>query len=104
MGVFVFHTLPCVAITSGLSVRPKKLIGNAQKSINQLDQINALKDFNLTLDGPDEFTLWFTQTLMKTQTNGLKHGVEVGDGVKRFTNMTNGGPVFIYVKNDKILE
>ena len=74
-----------------------------KKSINQLDQINALKDFNLTLDGPDEFTLWFTQTLMKTQTNGLKHGVEVGDGVQRFTNMTNGGPVFIYVKNDKII-
>ena len=74
-----------------------------KKSINQLDQINALKDFNLTLDGPDELTLWFTQTLMKTQTVGLKLGVEVGDGVKRYTNMTNGGPVFIYVKNDKII-
>ena len=74
-----------------------------KKSINQLDQINALKDFNLTLDGPDELTLWFTQTLMKTQTNGLKFGVDVGDGVKRYTNMTNGGPVFIYVKNDKII-
>ena len=74
-----------------------------KKSINQLDQINALKDFNLTLDGPDELTLWFTQTLMKTQTNGLKFGVDVGEGVKRYTNMTNGGPVFIYVKNDKII-
>ena len=61
-----------------------------KKSINQLDQINALKDFNLTLDGPDEFTLWFTQTLMKTQTNGLKHGVEVSDGVKpvSYTHLT----------------
>ncbi len=74
-----------------------------KKSINQLDQINALKDFNLTLDGPDELTLWFTQTLMKTQTNGLKFGIDVGDGVVRYTNMTNGGPVFLYVKNDKII-
>jgi len=74
-----------------------------KKSINQLDQINALKDFNLTLDGPDELTLWFTQTLMKTQTNGLQFGIDVGDGVVRYTNMTNGGPVFLYVKNDKII-
>ena len=74
-----------------------------KKSINQLDQINALKDFNLTLDGPDELTLWFTQTLMKTQTNGLQFGVDVGDGVVRYTNMTNGGPVFLYVKKDKII-
>ena len=74
-----------------------------KKSINQLNQINALKDFNLTLDGPDELTLWFTQTLMKTQTIGLKFGVNMGKGITRFTNMTNGGPVFLYVKNDKII-
>ena len=47
-----------------------------KKSINQLDQINALKDFVLTMDGPDELTLWFTQTLMKTQTIHLKFGTD----------------------------
>ena len=74
-----------------------------KKSINQLDQINALKDFVLTMDGPDELTLWFTQTLMKTQTIHLKFGTDLGNGEVRYTNMTNGGPVFIYVKNNKII-
>ena len=45
-----------------------------KRSINQLDQINALKDFILTMEGPDEYTLWFSQTLMRTQTIGLKFG------------------------------
>ena len=49
--------------------------------INQLDQINAMKDFLIGLDGPDHLTLWFTQTIMQTQTIGWEYGVEVGKGV-----------------------
>lgn len=71
--------------------------------INQLDQINAMKDFNIALEGPDELTLWFTQTLMIAQTIHWKFGLDQGNGVTRYTNMTNGGPVFIYVKNEKII-
>ncbi len=71
--------------------------------IDQLDQINAMKDFNLSLEGPDELTSWFTRTLIMTQSAGWRYGVEVGDGVKRYTNMTNGGPVFVYEKAGKIL-
>ncbi len=74
-----------------------------KRSINQLDQINALKDFILTMEGPDELTLWFTQTLMCTQTIGLKFGTDMGKGIIRYTNMTNGGPVFLYVKNNKLI-
>ena len=34
---------------------------------------------------------------------GWKFGVDVGDGETRYVNNTNGGPVFVYVKDDKIV-
>ena len=71
--------------------------------INWLDQINAQKDFNLTVDGPDDLTNWFAQTLMMSQSAGLKYGKKLRRGVTRYCNMTNGGPVFVDVKDGKIL-
>ena len=71
--------------------------------IDQLEQINALKDFVITLEGEEEEATWFTQTIMLTQTVGWKYGVDMGNGVMRYTNMTNGGPVFAYVKDDKVI-
>ena len=44
--------------------------------INWLDQINAQKDFVLTVDGPEDLTNWFAQTLMMSQTAGLKIGTQ----------------------------
>ena len=71
--------------------------------INWLDQINALKDFNLKMDGDDGLSNWFAQTLMMMQSVGWKIGTEMPDGTMRYCNMTNGGPVFIYVKDGKII-
>jgi len=71
--------------------------------INWLDQINAQKDFVLTVDGPEHLTNWFAQTLMMSQTAGLKYGKRLRGDVIRYCNMTNGGPVFVYVKDGKIL-
>ncbi|MCS5660913.1 MAG: molybdopterin-dependent oxidoreductase, partial [Dehalococcoidia bacterium] len=34
---------------------------------------------------------------------GWKYGIDQGNGVTRFTQMTNGGPIFAYVKNNKII-
>ncbi|HUZ74699.1 MAG TPA: molybdopterin-dependent oxidoreductase [Stellaceae bacterium] len=70
--------------------------------INWLDQINAQKDFKLTVDGPEDLTNWFAQTVMMIQTVGLKFGERLPDGTVRTCNMTNGGPVFVYVKDGKI--
>lgn len=36
--------------------------------INWLEQINAQKDFNLTVEGAEDLTNWFAQTLMMAQT------------------------------------
>ncbi len=71
--------------------------------IKWLDQINAQKDFVLTVDGPEYLTNWFAQTLMMSQSAGLKYGKRLRRGVTRYCNMTNGGPVFVYVKDGKIL-
>ncbi len=67
--------------------------------INWLNQINAIKDFNLTVDGPEDLTNWLAQTIMMSQTVGWKIGLRLADGTMRYCNMTNGGPVFVYVKD-----
>src|SRR5437660_2648945 len=71
--------------------------------INWLDQINAQKDFKLTVDGPEDLTNWFAQTIMLSQSAGYKIGEKQADGSTRYCNMTNGGPVFVYVKDGKIV-
>jgi trimethylamine-N-oxide reductase (cytochrome c) len=72
-------------------------------SRDQLVMINAMKTFQLTLDGPDELTSWFMETLSLIMTLGTKYGFPVGKGVTRYTSNTNGGPVFVYVKDGKII-
>src|SRR5882724_3020804 len=71
--------------------------------INWLRQINAQKDFVLSVDGPDDLTNWFAQTVMMSQSAGLRYGTRLDDGTMRYCNMTNGGPVFIDVKDGKII-
>src|SRR5215467_6951002 len=44
-----------------------------------------------------------SQTLMMSQSAGLKYGTRLRGGIIRHCNMTNGGPVFVYVKDGKIL-
>jgi molybdopterin guanine dinucleotide-containing S/N-oxide reductase-like protein len=72
-------------------------------SRNMLDFVNAAKTFQMELIGPDELTIWFAETLSMMLTEGTEYGVDSGNGIRRYTNNTNGGPVFVYVKNGKIL-
>ena len=34
-------------------------------------------------------------------TTGVRYGTDMGSGVMRYTSNTNGGPVFVYVKDGK---
>ena len=43
-------------------------------------QINAQKNFSLTLDGPEEVALWFTETILMAQSAGWRYGTDQGDG------------------------
>ena len=71
--------------------------------INFLEQINAQKDFNLTMKGPDDLTFFFAQTIIEAQRIDWTFGTPMPDGSTRYTNNTNGGPVFVYVKDGKII-
>ncbi len=69
----------------------------------QQDMIHAMKNFLIELEGPDDLASWFVETLALMMQAGMDYGVDAGDGVRRYVNNTNGGPVFVYVKDDKIL-
>jgi trimethylamine-N-oxide reductase (cytochrome c) len=101
-------------VTSRKGVHPKPDVTLAFKTagigaalltppINWLDQINAQKDFKLTVQGDDALVNWFAQTIMMVQTAHWKIGTPQPDGSIRYCNMTNGGPVFVYVKDGKII-
>jgi len=70
---------------------------------DQLEQISAMKNFQIGMEGPDELTSWFMETLSLMMSAGAKYGTDMGNGVKRYTSNTNGGPVTVYVKNGKIM-
>jgi len=71
--------------------------------IDWLEQIESAKGFRLRVDGPDELVYLFTQAMVATRRAGWEYGTDMGKGVRRFTSMTNGGPVFVYVKDAKIV-
>ena len=37
--------------------------------VNYQTRIDAIKNFNLMMEGPDELTSWFSETVMMSQTN-----------------------------------
>ena len=71
--------------------------------IDQLEQIDALKNFLVRLEGPDDNAVWFAQTVMAAMSGGWRIGRSMPDGTKRFCTMTNGGPLFVYVRDGKII-
>ena len=65
---------------------------------SQLQFIHAVKNFQVLTEGPDELTIWFSETLSLLMTAGAEYGVDCGKGITRYTSNTNGGPVFVYVE------
>jgi trimethylamine-N-oxide reductase (cytochrome c) len=70
---------------------------------DQLLLINAMKNFQIALTGPEELTSWWMETMSLMETSGLAYGREVEPGIRRFTSNTNGGPVFVYVQEGRII-
>ncbi|MGO9432320.1 molybdopterin-dependent oxidoreductase [Rhodoblastus sp.] len=70
---------------------------------DQGEIIHAAKNFKVVTVGRDDLLLWFTQTLNMSQTVGFEMGVKMPDGSRRYTTCTNGGPIFVYVKDGRIL-
>lgn len=94
------HAAPQVTLTFETAALGAKLM---TPPVDWAAQIAAQKGFELTLDGPDELACWFAQTIVAATRVGWSFGTARPDGTRRCTNMTNGGPVFVDVKDDKII-
>jgi len=94
------HPKPDVALAFKSKAVALKMLSPKQDFLFNID---AVKNFKTVMTGPDALLSWLTGTISMSQTIGCKYGEDQGDGVTRYTNNTNGGPVHVYVKNDKIL-
>jgi len=65
--------------------------------------VHAAKNFKVMVIGPDALCVWFMQLLNLMNSSGLKFGVRLRDGCVRHTMLTNGGPLFVHVKNGRIV-
>jgi len=70
---------------------------------DQLERIDAAKNFKILIEGDDALAVWFLGTLGQLESVYWKSGTDMGNGVTRYTNGTNGGPLFVYVKDGKII-
>lgn len=69
--------------------------------------VNAAKQGQIVLNGPDSDAMWFSGLLLKVFAFDVlylkNYGTKMPNGEIRYVNGTNGGPVFVYVKDDKIV-
>jgi trimethylamine-N-oxide reductase (cytochrome c) len=70
---------------------------------DQSEIVHAAKQFRVVVDGRDELVVWFMQLLNRITTIGLEQGRRMPDGTTRYTTCTNGGPLFVYVKDGRIV-
>jgi trimethylamine-N-oxide reductase (cytochrome c) len=70
---------------------------------DQLAMINAMKGFQMGLEGPEEASSWFMETLSLMLNAGIRYGTDMGGGEVRYTTNSNGGPVFVYVRDGRII-
>lgn len=65
--------------------------------------IDALKNFKATATGSDQHLVWFGQLMHVIGTSSWKYGQRSKDGTIRYTNLTNGGPIHVDVKDGRIV-
>jgi hypothetical protein len=65
--------------------------------------VHAAKNFKVVVMGPDHLATWWMQTLNAMAKSGLQFGTPMPDGTHRYTNLTNGGPLFVYVRDARIV-
>jgi molybdopterin guanine dinucleotide-containing S/N-oxide reductase-like protein len=65
--------------------------------------VHAAKNFKVMVVGPDPLCTWWMQLLNLSQTASLTMGTALPDGCTRYTMLTNGGPLFVHVKDGRIV-
>ncbi len=71
--------------------------------LDPMEIVSAAKNFAFEVQGEDDYTLHFTTLLNTMLTHHWKQGTPVAGGEIRYVNQTNGGPVFVYTKDGKIV-
>ena len=70
---------------------------------DQSEIVHAAKHFRVIVDGKSELVVWFMQLLNAIARVGMRYGTPMPDGTTRYTTCTNGGPLFMYVKDGRIV-
>lgn len=65
--------------------------------------VHAGKNFQMGVEGDDPLVCWWMELLGSMLTVGYKFGEKRQDGTHRYVNNTNGGPVYVDVKDGKIV-
>ena len=109
-----YYTLKGGRVTSKSGIHPnpdvtiffKNITAALETLVPPKDQLaitSAMKSFQIGIIGPEELTSWWAETLSVMVSMGAVFGLDVGNGVTRYTSNTEGGPVFVYVKDGKII-
>ena len=94
------HPKPDVALVfNDLDVALKILRPDAKIDF----KVHAAKNFLMTVDGPDPLANWLLQLIQRVFYEGFSYGKKMPDGCKRYTTITNGGPLHVYVRDGKIV-
>ncbi|QEL55644.1 molybdopterin-dependent oxidoreductase [Chromobacterium paludis] len=70
---------------------------------DQTKIVHAAKHFKVMVQGRDDLVVWFMQLMNTLQTATLQMGLPQRDGSQRYCTTTNGGPLFVYVKEGRIV-
>lgn len=65
--------------------------------------IHAAKNFQVVVTGRDATVVWFMQMMALMDSAGWGMGQTMPDGTTRFTTNTNGGPLFVFVRDGRIV-
>src|SRR5271156_1165309 len=71
--------------------------------VDRAEAIHAAKTMAVLQIGPDKLVNWFHHMINQMSDIGTQYGTPMPDGTTRFTTVSNGGPTFVYVKDDKIV-
>ncbi len=94
------HPSPDVLMTFRNAALARRLLRPRR---DQLEFLSAARTFQLEISGRGDKVTWFTTLLTMLSSPGDKFGVRLKDGVVRYTTGTNSGPLFVHVKDGRIV-
>jgi molybdopterin guanine dinucleotide-containing S/N-oxide reductase-like protein len=94
------HAQPDVSVVFKTPTHAVRLLSSPN---DHLAFINAARTFEVEVEGSDELGGRFTELLSEMRSVWLRLGTPMPNGEVRYVNNTNGGPVFVYVKDGRIV-